>query len=524
MEDKNKEESEKVEKIVNVPINGNDDVSGSENINAKNSEVVIPAVESNTYMAREKKSHKKKSIGIILLIFVIALVFGGIYLHDYLKFKESIAEDWGQTYYIYLKNVKNNDKAKDVGIFDDMENAKLDFYEVEGIDDPVMVLSYTKDKESRVNVYFIEDEYVNALVYYEKTDVEFLYNILTEDYSYYVHIDKEDSDTYAFLAEQLNNMLEEETDCEEEQTDCVTYVETHEYSFEKDEKETITDADGNEISLLEFDRTFVVPDVKKSEDVSYDVNFSEKELKKAIMDAIDNYQEQDELLTSKVKDDVESKVIEVKDIEAKIEQANKEIFVPDVSGMTVVEAETVLKDSGLEVATDTVGIVSAEYEEGIVVQTIPSSGTKRRKGTTVTIYVSTGDLNYVIENYTGKNYLEVKAELEALGIQVLVEKKDVDDEKIEENTVISQMPAAGEKVSQGDFVTLYIPNVDVTYPDFTNGYTVEEVEDFCSLYGVVLEKKYQQTSSYSTGSIIHQSRISGSKIVAGETLTITIAS
>ena len=56
----------------------------------------------------------------------------------------------------------------------------------------------------------------------------------------------------------------------------------------------------------------------------------------------------------------------------------------------------------------------------------------------------------------------VQGTLEAYGIYVLPEKKDVDDaSNYEGNEVIDQSVKAGEKVSAGDTVILYIPNIVV---------------------------------------------------------------
>ena len=147
---------------------------------------------------------------------------------------------------------------------------------------------------------------------------------------------------------------------------------------------------------------------------------------------------------------------------------NKEIVVPDVAGFTVDEAIKALQDAGFTVASDQQKIASEEIELGKVVRTSPLAGTERTEGTEVTLWVSEGDTKITLEDYKNANYLEVKGKLEALGVQVLVEKKETTDENVEENTVIDQTPAAGEKVSVGDYVTLYIPNVD-KYPDLLMG-------------------------------------------------------
>lgn len=203
----------------------------------------------------------------------------------------------------------------------------------------------------------------------------------------------------------------------------------------------------------------------------------------------------------------------------------KDITVPEVAGKTVSEVVDELQDLGFEVADETVDISDDKIEEGKVVKTNPPSGAKRTKGTTVTLYVSTGDSKYEIEDYTGKNYLEIKGALEAHGIYVYVTKKEVknpDDYK--EGTIIEQSVQAGEKLGAKDSITLYIPNVDAKYPDFTDGsYTEEDVKKFCDKYNVTLEIKRVEDSSYDEGTIYKQSRPEGYTVSSGTTLVIYVA-
>ncbi len=201
---------------------------------------------------------------------------------------------------------------------------------------------------------------------------------------------------------------------------------------------------------------------------------------------------------------------------------NKEIFIPDVTNQTVEEAIANLQNAGFNVATEQQQASSEEIEFGKVVKTSPLAGTKRTKGTEITLFVSEGDAKVTLENYVGKNYLEIKGKLEALGVQVVVEKKD-SKENNEENIIIEQNPGANEKVSKGDYVTLYIPEVD-KYPDFTSGsYTYDDVVSFLEKYGVTVNKLEEETSSKNPGTVIKQSRSKGTRIVSGTSITITVA-
>ena len=197
----------------------------------------------------------------------------------------------------------------------------------------------------------------------------------------------------------------------------------------------------------------------------------------------------------------------------------KEVKVPDVTNMSQQEAVKALQDAGFKVADQIEEIASDDIAEGNIVKTKPVAGTKKTKGTEITLYASSGNATYTLEDYTGKNYLTVQGTLEAYGIYVLPEKKDVDDSsKYEGNEVIDQSVKPGEKVSAGDTVILYIPNIVVKYPDFTN-YTVEQVREFCDKNGLNLVVTPEGASD---GKIKSQSRPVGSTVAAGTTLKIEV--
>lgn len=202
------------------------------------------------------------------------------------------------------------------------------------------------------------------------------------------------------------------------------------------------------------------------------------------------------------------------------------VKVPDVSEMDEVKAEGILIEEGLKINQEIKEMPSDTIPEGQVVKTDPAAGRTVKEGTEVTIYVSSGTNALTLEDYTGKNYIEVKARLESLySINIKVESKDVDNPADYTATeIIGQFPAAGEKVLEGGTLILYYPNVEERYPDFTTGdYSLSEIEDFAKKYGLTLNTKYETTSEFPAGSIIRQSRQPGSRITAGATFTITIS-
>lgn len=203
------------------------------------------------------------------------------------------------------------------------------------------------------------------------------------------------------------------------------------------------------------------------------------------------------------------------------------IEIPDVSNLSQKDASNKLTKAGFTVGCiddDYEYIANEEIKEGYAVKTKPEAGTLAKSGKRVCIYLSSGNASFEMEDYTGKNYIEVKTILETkYQCNVMIEKEKVKEaDNIKEDTVIKTNPTIGEIVKHGSTITLYIPEVEIVYPDFTVGYTVESVEEFASKYNLKLEITYNENSLLPSGTITYQDRPSGSTVVEGVTLKITV--
>lgn len=205
-----------------------------------------------------------------------------------------------------------------------------------------------------------------------------------------------------------------------------------------------------------------------------------------------------------------------------------DVKIPDVTNMTVEEAIEELEKHGFKYTTKEEN--SSEVEEGHVISTSPKAGSTRKEGTVVTIVESIGGEYYTVEDLTGKNYVEIKAKLELMGIKVTVEKKDVDnpdDYKGKENEIIDQYPKYNKdeelKLEKGDSITLYIPNIVDVYPDMVaEKWTLEDAQAFADEYGLTLDIT-EEESEEEPGTIIAQGRPAGDTIIKGMTFKVTVA-
>lgn len=213
--------------------------------------------------------------------------------------------------------------------------------------------------------------------------------------------------------------------------------------------------------------------------------------------------------------------------------ANKApVKVPSCEGLKVSQCEKKLQDLGFEVNEEIELVSSDKVEKNRVVKTSPAKGRSVKYGSKVTIYKSSGEETFELDDYTGENSIKIKTLLETkYELVVTIEKKDVPeydkDKEYDEDEIISQSLAKGSQVKKGDTLILYIPNIQTKYPDFIKeGWSKDDVQAFCDKYGINLTVEEQQvyaSSNYKNGEIINVTRAAGSTIIKGTSLKITIA-
>ena len=205
------------------------------------------------------------------------------------------------------------------------------------------------------------------------------------------------------------------------------------------------------------------------------------------------------------------------------------VTVPKCENLKVSACEKKLQKLGFKVKQNIELVPSDKIDKNRVVKTEPASGRSIKKGSKITIYKSSGEETFKLEDYKGQNANEVKAKLETkYELKVTIEKKEIEEKdkekEYDDDEIIGQSLEAGSKVKKGDSLTLYTPNIVDKFPDMAGeGWSLSDVEAFCSKYGLILEKNEQETTAYSEGTIISQSRTAGTKIVKGTTLRVTVA-
>ena len=125
---------------------------------------------------------------------------------------------------------------------------------------------------------------------------------------------------------------------------------------------------------------------------------------------------------------------------------------PNITGMTVEDAENALKKIGMKVQVDYVE--SDSVDSGIVLNTDVEEGTPLKQGTTVVLKVSVGITGVEVPNVADKTYETAERLLKNRGLTI--NRVDNYSDTVEEGMVISQSPESGVTVPKETVVTVTV--------------------------------------------------------------------
>ena len=148
------------------------------------------------------------------------------------------------------------------------------------------------------------------------------------------------------------------------------------------------------------------------------------------------------------------------------------IEVPQVAGMTLLQATQVLVQAGLEVSEEVLEEPSPEVEEGLVITTDPAPPVLLLPDTPITIVVSTGPERVVVPNLIGLTPQAAGQRLEELQLVLLqpVPECDVPNDTEElVGRILEQVPAADEELLAGTEVTACVGSPPSVIPVVTPG-------------------------------------------------------
>ena len=193
--------------------------------------------------------------------------------------------------------------------------------------------------------------------------------------------------------------------------------------------------------------------------------------------------------------------------------------VPDVTGKTVEQASSEIRQAGFEVGTISTGY-DENVEEGCVISQDPNGG-EAEKGSNINLLVSQGDEQVSVPNLHNKTPEEAKEIAGGLGLNV-VESESKYSDKVDKGKIMDQSPAADTKVDAGstiEYVTSRGP--ETTKAPNVIGMTLDQARETLQSQGFGVDVN-EEHSDKEEGTVFKQDPLND-PIKPGGTVSITVS-
>ena len=192
-----------------------------------------------------------------------------------------------------------------------------------------------------------------------------------------------------------------------------------------------------------------------------------------------------------------------------------EIAVPNVTNMTVVEAQKLLEEKQFKVELE------EKYGDPVMEQS-PKAGEKRKQGSLIILTICKGAELKAVPDVTGMSLSKAEQQLADAGFKVgKVTRKHVDGGKI--GAVLSQSPKGLDKAPKGTAIDLVINEGDKPVPNII-GKSIDEAKGMLEQAGLKLgEIKKVQDASAKKNIVLACNPGVGSNLNDGAAVAITVA-
>lgn len=197
------------------------------------------------------------------------------------------------------------------------------------------------------------------------------------------------------------------------------------------------------------------------------------------------------------------------------------VTVPNIQGKTAVQAESLLTKAQLKVKT--VREYSDTVSQDKAIRTNPKAGSKARKNSLVTLYISRG-IEYVkVPELVGKDQEQAVALLKEAKLK-LAEKVEEYSDEVEKGKIISTDPTAGTSLHHDSPVKLTISKgkEPIKLPDLAGKNEAEATKILADLK-VKMEKSTEYSDSVARGKVISQEPAAESTVYHGDKVKVRIS-
>ena len=172
-------------------------------------------------------------------------------------------------------------------------------------------------------------------------------------------------------------------------------------------------------------------------------------------------------------------------------------------------------------------IVETSTAAGTILSQEPSAGRSlmiNKDGISVTLNVSTGYILTEVPDVVGLNYREANLKLTNAGFAVEI--NNISSDEIPKDEVISVSPGAGEQISSGSTVYVYVSGgKDISYIKMPNVVGLNEEAAINKLVNnnLIYSSSVRQYSEYEAGTVISQSTPAFADVQERTNITITVS-
>lgn len=200
----------------------------------------------------------------------------------------------------------------------------------------------------------------------------------------------------------------------------------------------------------------------------------------------------------------------------------KEMPVPDVRNMTVVEAQRLLEENNYKVDLEEKYGDPAKFKPGTVMEQSPKAGEKRKQGSLIILTICKGAELKGVPDVAGMSEAKAENTLLEAGFKIgKITKKHVEGQRI--GVVLSQAPKAMDKAPKGSPIDLVINEGDKEVPNLI-GKPIAEAKRLLEKAGLKLgEVKEVNDHSAVKNVVLASNPNAGTKIGEGDAVSISVA-
>ena len=200
--------------------------------------------------------------------------------------------------------------------------------------------------------------------------------------------------------------------------------------------------------------------------------------------------------------------------------ASDQVAVPDLQGLTVAQATTLLKNTGLLLG-DQLPQASTERPKDTIISQSPGRDIMVSKGSTVDIVISTGPGQVAVPQLADLlSPDDARVALGRVGLTLGTVTQENADAAA--GTVLRSDPEAGTMVDPGTSVSIWISSGLIKIPNVV-GYPATQAQAELANAGFNVETIPQVDTSVAEGTVLSQDPVGGGTAEQGATITLTVS-